>query len=92
MTLKINGKTVEATEFAFDGCHKIYLITNPEGRQRMVDYGYGADNDDSAILPVSELAQAWRQSCFLRFISPADLEGPDFVEQGENAKIVYEAD
>ena len=35
MTLKINGKPVTATEFAYDGCHKMYLINSPEDRQTM---------------------------------------------------------
>ena len=77
--MKINGKLIEATEFAYDGCHKIYLITTPTGREEILADGY------EEFHPIAELPQVWEQSCCLRFISPADLEGPNIVAQGEKA-------
>jgi hypothetical protein len=71
-TLHINGKAVPATEFAYDGCHKIYLIFTPEQREELSGYGYGKD-EGTAILPVSELPRVWAESCGLKFISAADL-------------------
>ena len=88
MTLKINGVTMRATEFAYDLCHKIYLIETPEDRERLMDYGYS--EDDGTILPTSELPRAWRETCPLRFISPADVSFPDYVEQGEDAEVTWE--
>jgi hypothetical protein len=81
--LKINGHAVKATEFAWDGCHKVYLVTTPAGREQIVDCGYD-------MLPVSELPAVWERTCFLRFINPADLHGPSLVEQGEDAVVTYE--
>ena len=69
--MTINGEVVKATHFAYDGCHKIYLIGGVEDMAAMLDYGYGSGD----ILPVSELARVWEETCFLRFISWADLSG-----------------
>jgi hypothetical protein len=88
MPLRINGEPVNATEFAYDGCHKIYLIRTPEERATMVSYGYGADADDSAILPISELPDIWDETCGLRFISSADLT-EYYVEQCDDATVTY---
>lgn len=85
--LKINGKEVTATEFAFDGCHKIYLIATPEDRARMVECGYYKWGD---ILPISELSRAWDISCPLRFIRSADLE-TQYVEQCDDAEVTWSA-
>lgn len=82
-TLKINGIPVKAEEFAWDGCHKIYLVTTTRGRDDIVGCGY-------TLQPVSELPRAWEESCFLRFINPADLIGPALVDQGEDAEVTYE--
>lgn len=67
--LTINGEVVKATHFAYDGCHKIYLIGGVEDMESMLGYGYSQDD----ILPVSELSRVWSETCFLRFISWADL-------------------
>lgn len=75
--LRINGKRVKATHFAYDGCHKIYLIGSATDMAEMMGYGYTG----SAIQPVSKLPQTWEDSCFLRFISWADLSLPDAVSQ-----------
>ncbi len=80
----IRTLTPDATEFAYDGCHKIYLISTAEDRAEMVDCGYGCD-----IRPVSELPDVWEETCPLRFISPADLVGPNYVEQCESADITW---
>lgn len=85
-TLRINGEVVPATHFAFDGCHKIYLIFTAGDSESMYDNGYeGGD-----IYPVSELTWAWANSCFLRFISRADLDGPNIVPQGYDVEPFIE--
>lgn len=84
--LTINGKRVDATEFAYDGCHKIYLIATEEDRETMKDCGYEEDD----IYPVSDLAAVWEDTCFLRFINSADLKH-NYVAQGANApQIAYQ--
>lgn len=85
--LLVNGKPVAATEFAWDGCHKIYLIATPADRTAFTEE-YGYESDD--IHPVSELPQAWEDSCGLRFISWSDLSVPDLVHQfDENVTVEY---
>lgn len=81
----IRTLTPDTTEFAYDGCHKVYLIFTPEDREKMVELGYG----ESDIFPVSELPRVWDETCSLRFISPADLVGPNFVDQCESADVTY---
>lgn len=78
--LRIDGTVIDAAEFAYDGCHKIYLIFTAADRAAMISYGYGEDT--SSIVAVSELPRVWGETCFLRFISRADLKGPDLVAQG----------
>lgn len=80
--LRINGEVVPATHFAYDGCHKFYLIFNDVDMAKMQDYGYGFSLDDSWIYEVADLADEWEGSCSLRFISRADLSGDDIVPQG----------
>lgn len=78
--LYINGEQVSASEFAYDGCHKIYLIANDEGRRNVEGYD---------IYPASRLPDVWKETCWLRFISPADLNSADLVAQGEEATVEY---
>ena len=64
--VEINDVRIWADEFAWDTCHKIYIITDQESRDELVGYGYD-------IFPITELEQAWDASCGLRFISEANL-------------------
>ncbi|GAB4972880.1 MULTISPECIES: hypothetical protein [Mycobacterium] len=73
-----NLTVADATEFAWDGCHKIYLIRSAEERAQLVEMGYGEGG--SEILPISELPEVWGYTCGLRFISSGDLT-QHYVEQ-----------
>jgi hypothetical protein len=64
--MKINGIETKAREFAFDGCHKIYLIESEQDRGEARDSGYD-------ILPISSLRKSFNNSCGLQFISSWDL-------------------
>jgi hypothetical protein len=80
----INGEVVAAHHFAWDGCHKIYLINTEADRSLMDSYGW----ESGAFYPISELRQAWDDSCSLRFISWADLTLPNLINQfDENATV-----
>lgn len=81
-TVRINGVAVEAEEFAWDGCHKIYLIQNADGRANVAGYD---------LYPLSRLAWAWERSCGLRFIAPADLAGPDIIDQCYEGEVHIDA-
>lgn len=69
----INGTKIWADEFAWDDCHKIYIVTDQKSRDQLEGYGYD-------FHPISELVNAWNHSCSLRFISDASL-GCIYVSQ-----------
>jgi hypothetical protein len=75
--MKINDKAVTAKKFAFDGCHKIYLLESRKDETEARAIGY-------SILPVSELQDAYDGSCALRFISNWELT-TSFVHQFDDA-------
>ena len=70
--MKINGKEVTAKKFAFEGCHKIYIIDTPEEEAQALKYGYD-------IYPIEEIKQAYKGSCSLKFISNWPMNDDDFV-------------
>lgn len=75
--MKINDKATTAKKFAFDGCHKIYLLESRKDEAEARAIGYG-------ILPISELQDAYDGSCALRFISNWELT-TSFVDQFDDA-------
>jgi hypothetical protein len=75
--MKINGQTTTAKKFAFDGCHKIYLLESRKDETEARAIGY-------SILPISELQDEYECSCGLRFISNWKLD-TSFVGQFEDA-------
>ena len=77
MALRINGQIITAIGFAFDGCHKFYLLENDADCKKMVGLDYN-------IYLIEGLPEAWLFSCQLRFIDSADLK-KCYVHQGEPA-------
>ena len=73
----INNKNTEAEEFAYDGCHKIYLIEDEEDRKDALCTGYD-------LYPVSVLKEKFNTSCPLRFINNWKCS-KQFVNQFEDA-------
>ena len=73
----INGLATNAIEFAYDGCHKIYLIEDDTDKKEAL-------NDDYDILPISVLEEIYENSCELRFIHNWKLN-KTFVAQFETA-------
>lgn len=72
--MKINGKEIKAEMFAYDGCHKIYLLNNDEEMCQALECDYG-------IYDISLLKEKYENSCPLRFINNWDLTS--VVKQGE---------
>jgi hypothetical protein len=52
-------------EFAFDGCHKIYLMTSNEGKQDMLNNGWV----ETDFYSIDKLEEVFYNSCGLRFIN-----------------------
>lgn len=77
--MTINGKRTFAKEFAYDGCHKIYLLEREDNKDECLASGYD-------ILPISKLKESFENSCGLQFIMSWDL-GQSYVDQFEDADI-----
>jgi hypothetical protein len=75
--MRINGQETKAKEFAYDGCHKIYLIESENDRGEASDSGY-------EIHDIGSLKSMFHASCGLQFISSWDLS-KHFVNQFEDA-------
>ena len=78
----INGIIVHAKYFAFDGCHKFYLLHDNSERSTMVMRSVGWEDDD--FYPIEELPMYWDMACPLKFISSSDLT-TTFAGQFEEA-------
>ena len=81
--MKINGVDVLGNRFAFDGCHKIYIIEDDNDYNEAVSYGYNIHN-------INELEHIYRHgTCDLVFISNWKLT-KRYVEQFEkNVVFTY---
>lgn len=73
---KVKEMAPEATQFAWDGCHKIYIIENQEEVTEAEKVGY-------EILDIKNLETAWEKSCELRFINFWNLDKDAIIPQGE---------
>ena len=79
--MKINGVEIKATSFAYDGCHKIYLIESEAELREVLKTSY-------EVRSISELEETYLNSCGLEFISNWSLT-KQYAEQCENAKFEY---
>lgn len=77
--MKINGKEIKAKQFAYDGCHKIYLIEDTDDLKEAKGIGYD-------IYDIKLLKETYDDSCSLRFIDNWKLT-EQIVPQFETAKF-----
>lgn len=78
--MRINGKEVKTNGYyAFDGCHKIYIIEDFNDMQEAQEYEYQA-------LEIRTLPSVYHNSCPLRFINNWKLN-KTYVGQGEDAEF-----
>lgn len=75
--LEINGRTVIGDTFAYDGCHKIYILEDKEDTKEAIGLGY-------KICLLETLEDTYNNSCSLRFINNWKLTDV-YVHQFENA-------
>lgn len=81
----INGiEVVSNGYFAYDGCHKIYILENEKDLKESIGY---------KIYPIKDLEEIYYNSCDLRFISSWALD-KTYIEQcnnehGECVNIYY---
>lgn len=69
----INGKETNAELFAYDGCHKIYLIEDNDDLRNAQELEYEIHN-------IQELEEVYNNSCPLKFINNWKLD-KTFVPQ-----------
>lgn len=80
--MKINGiEVVSNGYFAYDGCHKIYILENEKDLQESTKAGY-------IIYPITDLEEAYNNSCDLRFIYNWALDKV-YVKQFEDGHILW---
>ncbi|MBO7520687.1 MAG: hypothetical protein J6T16_00420 [Opitutales bacterium] len=78
--MKINGQEVKNNgKFAYDGCHKIYIIETDTDETEAIECGY-------KILEIERIKNTYENSCSLRFIHNWQLT-KDHVKQFEPAKF-----
>ena len=77
--MKIGRYKINAKEFFFDGCHKIYLIETPHDKKDFLSNGW----EECDIYPIDQLIEIYRNSCPLKFINTCKLETivPQFATQ-----------
>ena len=74
--MKINGQSIDSDKFAYDNCHKIYIIEDEADLNEARDIGYN-------IYPIKALPDAYKNSCELKFISNWKLD-KQYVAQFED--------
>ncbi len=93
---RVEGFLSAADSIAYDGCHKIYILADPEGTANQRGWGYGDGSDDSQLLMVADLSDPldtvkqwfYVDSCGLRFVNGIKGTGDDndhyvrLIEQG----------
>ena len=77
----LNVYSITDKSFAYDGCHKIYIIEDNEDKEKAEEYGY-------TIYPIELLEEKYNDSCELVFISNWKLT-KYYIEQFEKAKFEY---
>lgn len=74
---KVKEMAPEATQFAWDGCHKIYILESQEEVTEAEKVGYEILNIEPSLEPT------WEESCELRFINFWNLDKPAIIAQCE---------
>ena len=79
--MKINNKEVIGDKFAYDDCHKIYIIEDKKDREDAEEYDY-------QIFDLKDIQNVYENSCELKFISNWKLD-KRYVNQFEDAIFEY---
>lgn len=75
--MKINGVKVVGKSFAYDGCHKIYVLENELEEHEAIELEY-------EIYPIDHIERKYMNSCGLEFINNWSLT-KTYVGQFESA-------
>lgn len=80
--IKCDGETykIHSDIFAYDGCHKIYILEDDDDLIEAQDLDY-------RILPIEKIENTYNLSCPLKFISTWKLES--VCPQCETPEFIY---
>lgn len=75
--MKINNIEVKGDSFAYDGCHKIYILEDENDKNEALENDYN-------IFELNKLEEKYNESCNLRFIYNWKLD-KKYIMQFEEA-------
>jgi len=79
--MKINSIDVIGEKFAYDGCHKIYILEDEKDAKEALEKKY-------QIYDLDDIEDTYNNSCDFRFISNWKLN-KKYVRQCEDAVFEY---
>ena len=86
--LKVNGKHIMSNGyFAYDGCHKIYIIEDEKDIEEMFKIGW----EYKEIYPIEKLEDIYfNDTCSLRFIESVKLDEIYVPQLMEDEDVIFE--
>lgn len=73
-------QTTEAKFYAYDGCHKIYMVEDEKDFMEAIETGYN-------VKRIEDLRSDWINSCSLKFINTWQLDKTYIPQFAESVKI-----
>ena len=80
--MKINNVKIKAVKFAFDGCHKIYILERNAQEIKAIKLGY-------EIKGMESIATTYNKSCELKFIRFWDMRKKKPIVSQEESNRLY---
>ena len=83
LTMKINNVEIKDKYFAFDTCHKIYILSNQDEMYQAIKLGY-------EIKETKDIVNTYNKSCSLKFIDFWNVEKKHIrIVKQENGNRLY---
>ena len=48
--MKVNGQTIVGEKFAYDGCHKMYVLETEQEEQEAIKFGYELQGPEASLV------------------------------------------
>ena len=72
---KVEAILEKAVSITWEGCHKIYIMSDKAADKDMIGMGYDTVKVDDKDKAVAQLFEWWESSCSLRFINRIETTG-----------------
>ena len=92
LQLQVNNNKVNGNTFVYDGCHKLYVISDDEDRAKAREYGYivdGSTEDSEIEHDIAVLEEYYYNSCPLRFIDHFNFKTPILPQCEQYPVFIY---